>query len=98
MAGLSCVPAIVPPPFGWSRGRGFAPKGGTPARPMRSQRTSVSSLSAISNTGLLRFMVLKKAIDAPTLLSFLNRLCEDAGREVLPTSARAVRRVISANP
>jgi len=86
----------VPPPFGWSCGRGFAPKGRTPARPKRSQRTSVSSRSAISKTGLLRFMVLKKAIDAPTLLSFLNRLCEEAGREVLPTSARAVRGVRSA--
>ena len=62
------------------RGRGFAPKGRTPVRPMLSQRKSVSDLSAISNSGLLRFMVLKKAIDAPTLLTFLKRLCKDAGR------------------
>jgi transposase len=65
------------------RGRSFAPKGRTPVRPMLSQRKSVSYLSAISNTGLLRFMVLKKAIDAPTLLTFLKRLCKDAGRKVV---------------
>jgi transposase len=65
------------------RGRGFAPKGKTPVRPMLSQRKSVSYLSAISNSGLLRFMVLKKAVDAPTLITFLRRLCKDAGRKVV---------------
>jgi transposase len=63
-------------------GRGFAPKGRTPVRPMLSQRRSVSYLSAISNQGLLRFLVLKKAIDAPTLITFLKRLCQDAGQKV----------------
>jgi len=62
---------------------GVAPKGKTPVRPILSQRTSVSSLSAISNSGLLRFMVLKTAVDTPTLLTFLTRLCKDAGRKVV---------------
>jgi hypothetical protein len=52
-------------------------------RPILSQRTSVSSLSAISNSGLLRFMVLKTAVDTPTLITFLTRLCKDAGRKVV---------------
>lgn len=64
------------------RGRGFAPRGQTPVRPMLSQRKSVSFLSAISNQGTLRFLVLKKAIDAPTLIRFFQRLCRDAGRKV----------------
>lgn len=51
-------------------------------RPVLSQRRSVSFLSTISNQGTLRFLVLKKAIDAPTLIRFFTRLCRDAGRKV----------------
>ncbi|WP_434479214.1 IS630 family transposase [Gemmatimonas sp.] len=65
------------------RGRGFAPRGKTPVRPILSQRQPVSYLSAISNSGLLRFMVRKKAVDAPTRITFLKRLCKDAGRKVV---------------
>lgn len=63
-------------------GRSFAPKGKTPVRTILSQRRSVSFLSAISNAGTLRFMVLKKSIDAPTLIRFFRRLCQDAGRKI----------------
>ena len=65
-----------------SRGRGFAPRGKTPVRPILSQRRSVSFLSAISNAGTLRFMVLTKAIDARTLIKFFTRLCRDARKKV----------------
>jgi transposase len=65
------------------RGRGFAPKGRTPVRPLLAQRKSVSYLSAISNSGLLRFMVLKQAVDAATLITFLKRLCKDVGHKVI---------------
>lgn len=65
-----------------ARGRGFAPRGRTPVRPLLSRRRSVSFLSTISNAGTLRFMVLKKAIDARTLIAFFTRLCKDAGRKV----------------
>lgn len=64
------------------RGRSFAPKGKTPVRTILSQRRSVSFLSTISNAGTLRFMVLKKAIDAATLIKFFTRLCKDAGHKV----------------
>ncbi|MFN9350059.1 MAG: transposase [Gemmatimonadota bacterium] len=65
------------------RGRGVAPNGKTPVRPILSQRKSVSYLSAISNSGLLRFMVLTKAVDAPTRITFLRRLRTDAGCKVV---------------
>ncbi len=64
------------------RGRGFAPRGQTPVRPLLSRRQSVSYVSAISNQWLLRFMVLKKAIDASTLIRFFKRLCTDVTRKV----------------
>jgi transposase len=64
------------------RGRSFAPRGRTPVRTVLSQRRSVSFLSTISNQGTLRFLVLKKAIDAPTLIRFFRRLCRDAGKKV----------------
>lgn len=65
-----------------ARGRGFAPKGKTPVRPVLPQRKSVSFLLTISNAGTLRFMVLKKSIDVPTLIRFFTRLCKDAARKV----------------
>jgi transposase len=64
-------------------GRGFPPKGKTPVRPILSPRKSVSYRSAISNSDLLCFMVLKKAVDAPTLITFLKHLFKDAGRKVV---------------
>ncbi len=64
------------------RGRSFAPRGKTPVRTVRSQRKTVSVLSAVTNAGTLRFMVLKKAIDAPTLIRFLRGLIRDADRKV----------------
>jgi hypothetical protein len=50
---------------------------------MLSQRKEMRHLSATSITGLLSFMVLKKAIDASTLLSLLKQLCKDAGRKAV---------------
>ena len=51
-------------------------------RTILSQRRSVSFLAAISTAGTLRVMVLKKALDAPTLITFFRRLCKDAGRKI----------------
>ena len=42
----------------------------------------MSFLSTISNARTLRFMVLKKAIDAPTHIRFFTRLYRDAGKTV----------------
>jgi len=62
------------------RGRGCAPRSRTPVRPIRSRRQSVRYLSAIGNTGLLRFMVRKKGIAAPTRITVCKRVCQDAAR------------------
>lgn len=87
------------------RGRGFAPRGKTPVRTILSQRRSVSFLSTVSNAGTLRFMVLTKAIDAPTLIKFFTRLCRDAGKKVFVIldnlnvhKARDVRDWVAAHP
>jgi transposase len=64
------------------RGRSFAPRGKTPVRPVLSQRRSISFLSSVTNKGVLRFLVLKKAIDAPTLIRFLRGLVRDADHKV----------------
>jgi transposase len=86
------------------RGRSFAPQGKTPVRTVLSQRRAVSFLSAISNAGTLRFMVLKTPIDAPTLIRFFTRLCKDAGRKVFVIldnlnvhKARAVKAWVAAH-
>jgi hypothetical protein len=47
------------------------------------ERRSEAIAQRIRNTGLPRFVVLTKAIDAPTLLSFLQRRCKDADRKVV---------------
>jgi len=62
------------------RGRGCAPRSRTPVRPIRSRRQSVRYLSVIGNTGLLRFMVRKKGIAAPTRITVCKRVCQDAAR------------------
>jgi transposase len=46
------------------------------------RRKSVSFLSAVTNTGTVRWMVLHGALSAPTLIRFLRRLLQDARRKV----------------
>lgn len=64
------------------RGRGFAPKGKTPVLMVVSQRKSVSFLSAITNRGKVRFMVLKGPLSATTFIGFMRRLIRDSARKV----------------
>ena len=64
------------------RGRGFAPRGQTPVLTVVARRKAVSFLSSITNQGLVRFMVLHGALDAPTLLRFLRRLIRSTDRKV----------------
>jgi transposase len=46
------------------------------------RRASLGLISAVTNKGELRWMVLDGAIKAPDLLRFLARLVRDAGRKV----------------
>jgi len=52
-------------------------------RTFLSKRKSGSFQSTITYAGTLRFMMLEKPIDAPTLIQVLRRLCRDAGRKAI---------------
>jgi transposase len=62
--------------------RGYAPRGKTPVVEINAKRFSVNMISAISNQGLLRFMMYEETMTARVLLRFLKRLIKDAGRKV----------------
>ena len=65
-----------------ARGRGYAPRGRTPEVRVDHRRASLGLISAVTNKGELRWMVLDGAVKAPDLLRFLARLVRDAGRKV----------------
>jgi transposase len=64
------------------RGRSYAPRGRTPEVRVNHKRASLSLISAVTNKGELRWMVLNGAITAPDLLRFLARLVRDAAQKV----------------
>src|SRR3954466_2546500 len=64
------------------RGRGYAPRGRTPLVRVCQKRASLSLISAVANKGELRWMIVDGAVNAPTLIRFLERLVRDAGRKV----------------
>jgi len=63
-------------------GRSYAPRGQTPSITIPANRKSVSMISSITNEGKVRFMVFREAMNAKTLITFMKRLCRDAGRKV----------------
>jgi transposase len=64
-------------------GRSYAPKGRTPIVRRTTKRVTRSMISAVSNRGLLRFMLYEGALNADGFLAFLRRLTRDAGRKVV---------------
>ena len=64
------------------RGRGYAPRGRTPEVRVNHRRANLGLISAVTNKGEVRWMVLDGAITAADLLRFLARLVRDAGRKV----------------
>ena len=56
------------------RGRGYAPRGRTPEVRVDHKRANLGLISAVTNKGELRWMVLDGAVKAPSLLRFLARL------------------------
>jgi transposase len=64
------------------RGLSYAPRGRTPVVRPSHRRAGVGLISAVSNKGVLRWMVLQRAITAPVLIDFLGRLIRDAGCKV----------------
>ena len=64
------------------RGRSYAPRGRTPEVRVSHKRANLGLISAVTNKGELRWMVLDGAIKAPSLLRFLARLVRDADGKV----------------
>ena len=64
------------------RGRGDAPRGRTPVVRVCHRRAGLSLISAVSNRGALRWMVLDGAVNAAALIRFLQRLIRDVRRKV----------------
>ena len=64
------------------RGRSYAPRGRTPMVRPSHKRANLGVISAVTNQGKLRWMVLHKAITAPVLIRFLERLIRDAESKV----------------
>jgi transposase len=64
-------------------GCSWAPKGETPVVARTAKRVTRSMIAAVSNRGLMRFMLYEKALDADRFVDFLRRLVKDAGRKVV---------------
>jgi transposase len=63
------------------RGRSYAPRGRTPEVRVNHKRAGLGLISAVTNKGELRWMVLDGAVKAPGLLRFLARLVRDSDRK-----------------
>jgi transposase len=63
-------------------GRSYAPKGGTPVVVRTAERITRSMIAAVSNRGLMRFMLYRGALNVDRFLAFLRRLVKDARRKV----------------
>jgi transposase len=64
-------------------GRSYAPRGQTPVVRRSAKRITRSMIAAVSNRGLMRFMLHEGALNADLFLAFLRRLVRDAGRKVI---------------
>jgi transposase len=73
------------------RGRGFAPRGRPPVVRVCHKRASLSLISAVANRGELRWMVVDGAVNAATLIRFLERLIQQTRRKVFPHPGSAAR-------
>jgi transposase len=63
-------------------GRSYAPKGRTPVVRRTAKRITQSMISAVSNRGLMRFMLYDGALDAERFLAFMRRLVKDVRQKV----------------
>jgi transposase len=64
-------------------GRSYAPRGRTPVVARTAKRVTQSMISAVSNRGLMRFMLYDGAFNAGRFIDFLRRLTKDAGRRAV---------------
>jgi transposase len=64
-------------------GRSWAPRGQTPVVVRTAERITRSMIAAVSNRGLMRFMLYEGALNVDRFIAFLRRLVRDAGRKVI---------------
>ena len=64
-------------------GRSWAPRGQTPVVVRTAERVTRSLIAAVSNRGLVRFMLDERALNADRFIDLLRRLTRDAGRKVV---------------
>jgi transposase len=64
------------------RGRSYAPRGKRPMVRPSHRRANIGVISAVTNKGEVRWMVLHEALKAPILIRFFERLIRDAGCKV----------------
>jgi transposase len=64
------------------RGRSYAPRGRTPVVRVCQTRIKLSLITAVTNKGELRWMIVDGAVNGPTFLRFLERLIRDARGKV----------------
>jgi transposase len=63
-------------------GRSWAPRGQTPVVRRTARRVTQSMISAVSNRGLMRFMLYAGALNVDRFIAFLRRLVKDARQKV----------------
>src|SRR5919112_199763 len=64
------------------RGRSYAPRGRTPVVRVCQTRIKLSLITAVTNKGELRWMIVDGAVNGPTFIPFLERLIRDARGKV----------------
>ena len=64
------------------RGRSYAPRGRTPVVRVCQTRIKLSLITAVTNQGELRWMIVDGAVNGPTFIRFLERLIREARGKV----------------
>ena len=63
-------------------GRGYAPRGHTPAILLSARCKRVNLISTVTNQGKVRFMIYKEKMNSDVLLKFMKRLIKDSDRKI----------------
>lgn len=64
-------------------GRTYAKKGQTPVIKRTGQRFKANMISAISNRGLLKFMIIKTGFNSGVFIKFMSRMLERADQKII---------------
>jgi transposase len=64
------------------RGRGYAPKGQTPALCINSRREGLSVISTVTNKGEMRWKVFSGALNVKILIGFLTRFIRQCHHKI----------------